>query len=146
MSDKLSHVARQMFAEVWNHGNVDLLPQLITPDHANHDPMNEIKGLEAVRQLVTKYRTAFPDLRLDVDDTLTAGDRDVVLRWRYKGTHRGELEGIAPTRRVVSGSGITIFRFEGSLIKEAFTQWDALGMMQQLGVVTLPGKTARQGA
>ena len=43
------------------------------------------------------------------------------------------------------GSGpITICRFQGDKISEAFVNWDALGLMQQLGAVTLPGKELRK--
>jgi hypothetical protein len=51
----------------------------------------------------------------------------------------------AYSRRVESACGLTLYRFSGNRIKEAFTNWDALGMMQQLGVVTLPGKAAAAG-
>jgi steroid delta-isomerase-like uncharacterized protein len=144
MSEKHEQVVRRMFDEVWNLGNVDAIPQLITSDYENHDPMNPIKGINATKELVTKYRTAFPDCRLAIDELFSAGDK-VVVRWRYSGTHRNQLEGIAPTGRKVNGTGITLYRFSGERIQEAFTNWDALGLMQQLGVVTLPGKATAAG-
>ena len=50
------------------------------------------------------------------------------------------------SHNAATGAGITICRFSGDRIKEAFVNWDALGLMQQLGVVTLPGKAAAAGA
>jgi steroid delta-isomerase-like uncharacterized protein len=145
MSNTLETQARQMFDEVWNRGNTNLLSQLITSDYVNHDPVNQVKGIEGATELVSKYRSAFPDVWLEIDEMFSGGDANVVVRWSYKGTHRGALEGLAPTGRVVKGSGITIFRFAGDRIKAAYTSWDALGMMQQLGVVTLPGKASAAG-
>jgi hypothetical protein len=46
----------------------------------------------------------------------------------------------------VKGPGLAIHRFTGDRIKESYANWDALGMMAQLGVVTLPGKTFKAGA
>ena len=146
MSEKLERVARRMIDEVWNRGNLNVIPELFTNDHINNDPVNQARGLEGLRQVVSKYRTALPDCRLDIDECLSAGDNAVVLRWRYTGTQRGQLEGIAPTGRVVNGTGITLLRFEGERIRESQIQWDALGLMQQLGVVTLPGRVATAGA
>ncbi len=76
---------------------------------------------------------------------MSIGDR-VVVRWHYSGTHKGPLEGIQPTGRRATGPGISLLRFQGDRIQESFVTWDALGMMQQLGVVTLPGKSTSAGA
>jgi hypothetical protein len=77
-------------------------------------------------------------------ELLSVGDK-VVTRFHYSGTHKNQFEGIAPTGRRVNGTGITIQRFQGDRIQETFTNWDALGLMQQLGVVTLPGNTSSAG-
>jgi steroid delta-isomerase-like uncharacterized protein len=146
MSAKLEQITRRMFDDVWNRGDVNALSDIVADDYVNHDPINAAQGTEGMKALVAKYRSAFPDARLEIESLLTAGQDHVVVRWNFKGTHRGPLDGIAPTGRTVHGSGITQYRFAGDRIKEGFTAWDALGLMQQLGVVTLPGKTATRGA
>ena len=145
MSEKQEAVVRRMMEEVWNKRKVEAIDTFFTKDYANHDPINPTNGLEAYRIVVNKYHTAFPDCRLDIDELFSAGDT-VVMRWRYSGTQRGQLEGLPPTGRYTTGAGITICRFSGDRIREAFVNWDALGLMQQLGVVTLPGKAAAAGA
>jgi steroid delta-isomerase-like uncharacterized protein len=145
MSTPREQQARRMFDDVWNRGNTSLLSDLITNDYVNHDPINPVKGVEGTAELVMKYRTAFPDVRLEIDEMLAAADA-VVVRWSYRGTHRGQLEGLAPTGRTVNGSGITVLHFKDDRISAAYTNWDALGMMQQLGVVTLPAKVTAAGA
>ncbi len=144
MSEKQEAIARRVIDEVWNNGNLKLIDELFTTDYVNNDPVNPVRGREGTRDLVKKYRTAFPDLRLHIDDLFSAGDR-VVIRWHSTGTHRGQLEGLAPTGRQGGSPGITIFRLAGDQVREAFVNWDALGLMQQLGVVTLPGKSAKAG-
>jgi steroid delta-isomerase-like uncharacterized protein len=146
MSEKLERVARQMIEEVWNRGNINLIPQLVTNDYVGHDPSNPVRGATEAQQVVTKFRAAFPDCRVGIEETLSAGHNGVLVRWTFSGTQRGQLDTIAPSGRTVNGTGMTLYRFSGDRIKEAFTNWDALGMMQQLGVVTLPGRTSVAGA
>jgi len=145
MSEKNQAVVRRMIQEVWNDREIDALDKFFTNDYANHDPVNPTTGLDAYRNVVKKYHTAFPDVRIEIDDLSSAGEQ-VVVRWRYSGTHRGQLEGLSPTGRHATGTGITINRFKGEKISEAFVNWDALGLMQQLGAVTLPGKASAAGA
>jgi steroid delta-isomerase-like uncharacterized protein len=145
MSEKQETIVRRAFEEVWNKGKLDAVDQLFTTDFVNNDPMNQTRGQKGFKEVVTKYRNAFPDCRLDIEELISTGDK-VIVRWRYSGTHTGQLEGIRPTARRVSGSGITINVLSGDRIREAFVNWDALGLMQQLGVVTLPGKVMGAGA
>jgi steroid delta-isomerase-like uncharacterized protein len=144
MSDKHESAVRRLMDEAWNKGNLKVLDEIMTADHMTHDPVNPGRGLEAVRDTIRKYRAAFPDCHMHIDELLSTGDK-VVARWRYSGTHEKPFESIPPTGRHVSGSGITIHRFTGDKIQESFVNWDALGLMQQLGVVTLPGRASSAG-
>jgi predicted ester cyclase len=58
-----------------------------------------------------------------------------VARWSCRGTHKGDLSGIAPTEKQFTISGVTIARFTGSKMAEGWINWDAQDLMQQLGVV-----------
>jgi steroid delta-isomerase-like uncharacterized protein len=145
MPEKNEVVVRRLMDDVWSKGNLKLIDELLTPDYVDNDPVNHVRGLDGAREVVKKYRSAFPDCRLNIDEIFSMGDR-VVVRFTYSGTHQNTLEGIPPTGRHVTGPGIAIHRFSGDKIKESYTNWDALGLMQQLGVVTLPGKTFKTGA
>jgi steroid delta-isomerase-like uncharacterized protein len=94
--------------------------------------------------MITKYRNAFPDCKVEIDEMFSAGDR-VVARFTYSGTHRGDFEGIAPTGRSIQGKGIDVVHMLDGRIVASYSQWDALGLMQQLGVVTLPGTAKAAG-
>jgi len=97
----LAEASRRLLEESFNEGKVELIDQLVAPDAVNHDPatparMRELRGPEVLKRTVSMYRAAFPDVRIVVDDVIATDDK-VVLRWRSEGTHRGELEGLAPT-------------------------------------------------
>jgi len=144
MSDKHETTVRHLIEEVWNKGKFETLDTLLTTDVRRQDPLDPTVGIEGYRNVVKKYRTAFPDCRMEIDELLPAGER-MVLRWTATGTQRGPLEGLSPTGRRAKVNGISVLRFSGDRISEEFGQWDALGMMQQLGAITLPGRTAKAG-
>ncbi len=144
MSERYEQNVRRLIDEAWNKGNLKVLDELLTPDHVNHDPMYPTRGVQELKDNIGKYRSAFPDLRCEIDELLSVGDK-VVARWHFTGTHKNQFEGIPATGRRVSGTGISIQRFAGDKVQETYVNFDALGMMQQLGVVTLPGKTSAAG-
>jgi predicted ester cyclase len=89
--------------------------------------------------------TAFPDAHFTIDDAFTDGQntevqntevQNEVTRWTVVGTHEGELAGIPRTGRRFSVTGISIARIANGKITESWNSWDALGLMQQLGVVS----------
>ena len=80
------------------------------------------------------YRGALPDLLMTVEDLIAEGDK-VVTRWTARGTHQGELMGIPPSGNRVEVTGISVDRIEGGKFVEGWANYDALGMMQQIGAV-----------
>jgi steroid delta-isomerase-like uncharacterized protein len=129
-------VIRRFLKEVFEGGNLELVDELFAPDYVLHDPFvpEEVRGLEGIKQFVSMYRTAFPDTHFTVEDQISEGDR-VVTRWTGQGTQQGELMGISPTGNLVTVTGIEFDRVSGGKMQETWVNYDALGMMQQLGVV-----------
>lgn len=136
---ELKAIARREIEEVFSAGELDVVDEIYAADYVGHDPAlpEAIHGRSGVKEQVTGYRSAFPDLRLTADDIVAEGDR-VVTRWTATGTHEGELFGVAPTGRQVTVNGITVMRIAGGRIAEDWTSWDALGLMQQLGALPAP--------
>lgn len=129
-------LARRLMEEAFNAGNIDVLDELVATGFVNHDsaaPESTV-GLDAARASIEGYRTAFPDLRVTIEDQIADDDR-VVTRWSAKGTHQGELMGMPATGKETTVTGITIDRIVDGRIAESWTNWDTLGMLQQLGVV-----------
>lgn len=133
-TDNVSLV-RRYIEEVWNKGNFSLLAEMVADNYVEHEPIvGEIRGVNALRDMVQTFRTAFPDLRLAIEDIGTAGDR-VFLRWTARGTHRGVFLGIAPTNTRGELRGISIDRIAVGKIVEDQKVYDTLRLMQLLGVV-----------
>jgi steroid delta-isomerase-like uncharacterized protein len=136
MSEANKNAVRRLVEEVWNKGNLPVTEELFAPNYVHHDASTPDVGLgpESEKKRATLYRTAFPDMRLTIEDIIAEGD-SVTARWSCRGTHKGDLSGIAPTGKPITISGITIARFASGKLAEGWVSWDALGMMQQLGVV-----------
>ncbi len=137
MSEENEALVRRYFEEIWDKGNLDLIDELFTTNFVRHGPTateGEVRGLEGFKGVVSMYRTAFPDLRVPIEDLIAEGDR-VVSRWTARGTHQGELMGIAPTGNQASVSGIIVDRISGGRIEEEWVEYDTLHLMQQLGAV-----------
>jgi len=147
MSEVNKTIVRRLFEEVWNKGNLSVADELFTPNYDHHDPSTPDfgRGPESEKKRATLYRTAFPDLRLTIEDIIAEGET-VVARWSCRGTHKGDLSGIAPTGKQFTISGVSIARFSGSKMAEGYVNWDALGLMQQLGAVPETAKTKAAGA
>jgi steroid delta-isomerase-like uncharacterized protein len=129
-------VHREM-EELFNHtGNLDAVEEIVSPDYVSYEPTSgEVRGIEGARQFAANYRQAFPDLENIVEDMVSEGDK-VVVRFRARGTHDGETEAFGPpTGKRMDITGITIKRVADGKIAEAWTNFDALGMMQQLGMI-----------
>lgn len=137
MSEATNYQAlvHRVIEELWNQGRLSVADELYAADYVSHDPAmpNTGTGPDAVKQIVTTYRTAFPDLRIKIEDVLVDGDK-VAFRWTSQGTHLGDLQGIAPTGKTAPSSGITISRFAAGKIAEDWANWDTLGMLRQLGI------------
>jgi steroid delta-isomerase-like uncharacterized protein len=128
-------ISRRFFDDVWNGRKLDAIGELAAEELVLHDrDMGEHRGADAARAFVDTYRRAFPDLRFTVEEQIAEGDK-VVTRWTARGTHNGELMGIPPTGRTATVTGTTIDRIADGRIAESFGTWDALGMLQQLGVL-----------
>jgi predicted ester cyclase len=95
-------------------------------------------GWRILRAFVSMYRSAFPDLRVPIEDLIAEGER-VVTRWRAQGIHQGELMGIAPSGNQASVTGIIVDRISGGKIEEEWVDYDTLHLMQQIGAVPQPG-------
>lgn len=93
---------------------------------------------EAWTRFLAGFVEGFPDLHLSVEDAV--GEDDLVAqRVRFEGTHTGVFQGLPPTNKTVSFSGLELNRFAEGKVVEHWFQLDALGLLQQLGLVVLPG-------
>ncbi len=132
-------LAQRWIEEAWNKGDLTIVEELIAPNYVLHDPTRPgLRGHEGIKQSVAMFRTAFPDLRFTIEDQVSEGDK-VVIRYTVQGTHQGPLMGIAATGKRGTLTGIDIYRIADGKIEEAWSNWDTLGMLQQVGVIPSVG-------
>jgi steroid delta-isomerase-like uncharacterized protein len=141
MAASTVELSRRIFEDVWNRKNLNAIDDLIAADYVHHDPSSPAvpRGPEGYKQFVNSYMNAFPDAHFDIHDEFTVGESEIT-RWTVAGTHKGELAGTPATGRRFSVTGISIARIANGKITESWNNWDALGLMQQLGVVSAEAK------
>ena len=140
MSTEENKAQTRRVYEAFNQRNWSAFYEQIAPDVVYHDASMTIQGLDAYQQWFSMYLTAFPDAQITIEDLIAEGDK-VVVRQTFRGTHQGELMGIAPTGKQVTVSAIVIVRVVNGKAVEGWQNGDTLGTLQQLGVVPAPGQT-----
>jgi len=139
MSEENKAIYRRWFEEVVTGRNLALADELLAPDYALHFPgFPGPVDREGHKQLLMMFHHGFPDWQETIDDVVAEGDK-VVIRVTGRGTHQGEFMGIPATGEQVTATGVGIGRIEAGRIAESWAEYDALGMMQQLGVVSQQG-------
>ena len=130
---------RRFIDEAYNKRNLTVGDEWLTADAVFYTRDVEVKGIEGWKQYAGAFLNGFLELVVSVEDTIAEGDK-VVAYWTCRGTHTGEFQGIAPTGKQAEWMGIAVYRFAGGKIIEIRGWNDALGLMQQLGVVPPPGQ------
>jgi predicted ester cyclase len=128
-------VARKAIEEVWHKGNLAAIDDFYGKSLVFHGAPSTgatVHGPEGYRQIVSTYRTAFPDGRFTFDDEIGEGDL-LAVHWTYRATHTGVLSGIAPTGRKIVNPGVSILRFAGGKIVEERAIWDERHVYKSLG-------------
>lgn len=142
ISERDREVVRRFFEEVWNKGNLEYIDEAYSPDFVLHalwqNPSlggaRDSAGPQAAKEVIGRWHEGFPDIRVTIEEQVAEGDTIVSRHYSY-GTHTREFRGLKPTNRSGKMSGITITRVKEGKIVEAWTLWDAVGMMQALGVM-----------
>jgi steroid delta-isomerase-like uncharacterized protein len=136
MSEENKALARRWAEEVMNQRNLDAVDEIYASDFVGHDPAmpEDMRGVEGAREFYGMYQSAFPGAQITIEDQLAEGDK-VVTRWTGRGTHQGELLGVAPSGNRVEVTGVTISRIKGGKVVEEWDNHDAMGMMQAISAI-----------
>lgn len=124
---------RRFVEEVWNGRNYAAAADLYGDDYVNAFGSGPAARAEPIR----RYHQAFPDLHLEVEELIVAGDT-AVLRVTFRGTDTGGYVGRAPTGATVEEWAVTIMHFEGDKVVREWIGADKLGLFIQLGVLDSP--------
>ncbi|MFN2493042.1 MAG: ester cyclase [Pyrinomonadaceae bacterium] len=126
------------FEEVWNKGRADGVVEMFATDGIAHglsdDDKNPVRGPEHFKEFHAKFREAFPDITVTVEDTVAEGDK-VAARCSVRASHTGDSLGIAASHALVDFTGIAIIRVTDGKIVEAWNNFDFMKMNKQIGII-----------
>ena len=123
-------LVREYLREVFSEGRLDRMDAYLAGE----------SFMTGVRELVARWRRAFPDFHEEVTEVLQEGDRVITVS-ELSGTHTGVLESrlgpVQPTGRSVRWSRIAVRRLQGDRFADGFFEEDEIGLLEQLGVLDL---------
>lgn len=129
------------FYEAFNQKDEKIIDEVISSDYIDFGHKPPGRGPSGAKDDFRKFLGGFEDAHFEIDELVGSGDR-VVARWTCKGTHTGDFVGIPATRKQVTVGGISMYRLRDGKIVETRNSPDILGLLVQLGVVSLGGKKA----
>ncbi len=125
-------VLHHWYQELWDKWNIAVADELFTADYLLHLPGSPAPvDRDSTKQVVQMFSVAFPDLQHTIDE-LIAEDDVVAARWTVTGTHQGDFQGIAPTGKTVTLSGMTVHHMADGRISETWLMFDTMELLQQL--------------
>ncbi|MCM3873406.1 MAG: ester cyclase [Pyrinomonadaceae bacterium] len=138
MSEENKALIRRWFEEVWNKGREEAIDEMFAEDGIAHGLADEagqpLLGAVGFKPFFQRFRTAFPDIQVVVEDTVSEGDK-VVARCSVRGKHQSDSLGFAATNQPMDITGICIVRVHDGKIVEAWNNFDFMTMFKQLGAL-----------
>jgi len=144
MSQEANIATTKKMGEAINKGHLDVLKEVFASNVTDHDPApDQGKGPEGFIGFFTQLRTAFPDLKIAVEEMVAADDK-VAFAYTMTGTQDGPFQGIPATGKKIKARGMQLAKYnsEGK-ITERWGSSDEAGILQQLGV-TKPTSTMNE--
>ena len=123
--------------EADNKKDLSILEELISPDF--FDATFQLRGPESYKQFETMFFKGFPDWHETIEDMVAEGDK-VWVRFTGRGTHRGEWQGLAPTGKKITFTGVQIWRIVDGKVVEKDSIIDLLDALKQLGIIKFTEK------
>lgn len=137
-SEKNKALVYRWFEEVWRKGRAEAIDEMLAAEGVAHGLADEsgapLRGPEGFKPFFRKFREAFPDIEINIDDIITEGDT-VAARCTVRATHTGDSLGIEATQQAVEFTGMTMLRVKDGQIAEAWNNFDFLKLFQQIGAM-----------
>jgi predicted ester cyclase len=129
-----------MVEEVWNGGHTSHLPDLVAAEYVYFNSRgDELRGPQGCERRMTVLRSAFPDLRMEIEDILGEGD-SVAYRVKTRGTFTGKLRDNQPTGKSFAARASVFARFAGGKLVHEVEYVGEPTAFEQLGIVWAPRK------
>ena len=123
--------------EVWYSGDFEALKEIFSPDYVWHTGLGQDLSLEETIEALKPQMVMFPDRTVSNEDIIVKGDK-VIVRYIFRGTHEGDVEGLPATGNKIKIRGIIIERVENGKIVESWEAFDTLSSTLQLGFELKP--------
>jgi steroid delta-isomerase-like uncharacterized protein len=122
--------------DAMNSHDMDRVAACYAPDYRGVDvnePAPQL-GRVGIRQSMSRYLAAFPDLRFTQEAAVIAGNH-VAIQWTAYATHQGTMLRIPPTGKQVVVRGATFLTLQGGQIVSASYIWDVASMLREIGLL-----------
>ncbi len=135
MSEKMTRFVTDLL-DAWNAHDIERVAGFYTPDYEGVDVAQATPqhGQEGIRQMVARYIQAFPDLHFTPDETISEGNRVVVV-WTAHGTHERSLLNIPPSGRKIMVRGVSVLTLAGTRVQHGVYVWDVAGLLRSIGLL-----------
>jgi steroid delta-isomerase-like uncharacterized protein len=121
--------------EQFRGGDPATIDELCDPGLVDHNPApGHEPTLAGFKQKIAGFNASFPDIEYDLRDIVASGDT-VATRWFVTGSLQQDFLGIAAAGQTVTVEGMNFYRLEDGRVTDIWTQFDGVGMMQQLGAI-----------
>jgi predicted ester cyclase len=95
---------------------------------------DELIGNETLKQRVSAFIAAFPDLEVAHQHLIGEGEI-VAVHLSARATHQGPFQGMPPTGKRWTATCSALYQVKAGVISEAWVNWDLLAIMEQIGAV-----------
>lgn len=140
MPDDSETFLHRWFEEAWNKGREEAIDEMVAPDVVAYGLKDAegapVSGREDFRRFFMQFRSAFPDIHVDIEETIREGDK-IGAVCRVTATHRGHGLGFAATNNRAEFCGILMVRLRDGKIAEAWNYFDFMTLFGQLGVLSM---------
>jgi len=134
---RLKDLVNQYYADL-DKTSVDglnkFVSKYVSSDFVLHLPGGmEIKGTSGLQEYYTNSMSAFKEGSHTIDETIEEENK-VAFRATASAIHKGVFMGIPPAGQKFTTSFAGFWKVKDQKIVEWWSEYDALGMMQQLGM------------
>lgn len=129
---------RRFFEEQANKDDTSRYEEFLSPHVLVHGPASgqKLKGIKDSQKIDNSYIRSYPQKKFIIEELLSFDDR-VFVRWICRGKHKGKYKGIHPKNPEFSIAGFSIYRIEKGKIVEIWQFWDRLGLLEQIGEISV---------
>lgn len=126
------------FYEPFNTGDLTIIDRILATDWIEYplSAPDQAPGREGFKPIIVGFRQTFPDVQFEIKDVIAEGDK-VVVRSVIHGTQRGHFKQLSATCKPITIDATDIHRIKNDIIVETWHIEDRLGMLQQLGALSL---------